>query len=179
VATFGINFVLTQTLSQGHPFHSTLASLRCTRQQDYGPCRVLQSGHAACILVKRVEKPTDNESASLLCCRVADADSPETISPRWPRRTSPHPSVRLGPRLLRRKYPVPLLRAGPDTETRPQSPGLGGTREGDRGRVRMSLPRRTARGRYYEWPIRHSVGRKMAFNGNIAESVGIRTLGLK
>jgi hypothetical protein len=41
---------------------------------------VLRSGHAARILVERVEKPTDNGSASLLCCRVADADSPETIS---------------------------------------------------------------------------------------------------
>src|SRR5229473_2383200 len=72
--------------------------------------------------MERREKPTDNGSASLLSCRVADADSPETISPRWPRRTSPHPSVRLAPRLLRLKYPVPLLRAGPDAETRPQSP---------------------------------------------------------
>ena len=83
---------------------------------------MLQSGHAARILVERVEKPTDNGLASLLCGRAADADSPETISPRWPRRTSPHPSVRLGPRLLRRKYPVPLLRAGPDAETGPRSP---------------------------------------------------------
>src|SRR5260370_30949470 len=84
--------------------------------------RVLRGGHAACILVEGVEKPTDNGSASLLCCRAADADSPKTISPRWRRRTSPHPSVRLGPRLLRRKYPGPLLMAGPNAETTPQSP---------------------------------------------------------
>jgi hypothetical protein len=42
--------------------------------------RVLHRGHAAYILVEPVEKPTDNRSASLFCCRVADADSPETIS---------------------------------------------------------------------------------------------------
>src|SRR5262249_30009975 len=55
---------------------------------------VLQGGHAVSILVERVENPTDNRSASLLCCRVADADSSETISPRWPRRTSPHTPLR-------------------------------------------------------------------------------------
>ena len=42
---------------------------------------MLQGGHAACILVERVEKPTDNGPARLLCYRVADADSPETIGP--------------------------------------------------------------------------------------------------
>jgi len=36
---------------------------------------VLQGGHAACILVKHVEKPTDNRAAPSLCCRVVDADS--------------------------------------------------------------------------------------------------------
>ncbi len=43
--------------------------------------RVLQRGHAACILVKRVEKPTDNRPARLLCYRVADADSSEAVHP--------------------------------------------------------------------------------------------------
>jgi hypothetical protein len=45
---------------------------------------VLQAGHAAGILAESVEKPTDNGSASLFCCHVADADSPETISPLAP-----------------------------------------------------------------------------------------------
>jgi hypothetical protein len=33
---------------------------------------VLQRGHAGYILVRRVEKPTDNGASRLLCCRVAD-----------------------------------------------------------------------------------------------------------
>jgi hypothetical protein len=53
--------------------------------------RVLHHGHATNILVKRVEKPTDNRSASLLCWRLADANSLGTISPSLARRTSPHP----------------------------------------------------------------------------------------
>ena len=36
---------------------------------------VLQRGHAACILAKRVDKPTDNGPARLLCYGVVDADS--------------------------------------------------------------------------------------------------------
>ena len=28
--------------------------------RDYGPCRALQGGHAACFRVERVKKPTDN-----------------------------------------------------------------------------------------------------------------------
>ncbi len=81
---------------------------------------MLRSGHAARILVERVEKPTDNGSASLLCGRAADADSPETISPRWPGALPQTP-----PCAWARGYfdnPVPLLRAGPDAEIRPQSP---------------------------------------------------------
>ena len=52
---------------------------------------MLQDGHAVYILVEPVEKATDKRSASLLCCRVADAGSSETISPSLARRTSPHP----------------------------------------------------------------------------------------
>jgi hypothetical protein len=43
---------------------------------------VLPGGHAACIVIERVENPTDNRPARLLCCRVADADSlKEAIGP--------------------------------------------------------------------------------------------------
>ncbi len=70
--------------------------------------RVLQGEHAACILVERVEKPTDNRPARLLCYRAADADSPETIGPLLAPAHFPTPPPRAwGPRLLRRKYPVP------------------------------------------------------------------------
>jgi hypothetical protein len=41
----------------------------------HDPAKVLQGGHAACIVAERVEKPTDNRPVQLLCCRVADADS--------------------------------------------------------------------------------------------------------
>jgi hypothetical protein len=44
-----------------------LASLRCTPQRDFGSCRGLRGGHAACILVERVEKATDNRPARSLC----------------------------------------------------------------------------------------------------------------
>src|SRR5216684_9376307 len=106
--------------------------------------RVLPGRHAACILVERVEKPTDNRPARLLSYRAAD-DSPEAISPRWPRRISQHP-----PRAWARGYfdglTGPVLRAGPDVETRPHSPS-GGYAKGNRGRVRMSSPRTAARRR--------------------------------
>jgi hypothetical protein len=66
---------------------------------------VLQGGHAADILVRLVEKPTDNRSASLLCCRVADAESPKMLSPALaPAHFPATPSMRLGPRLLRRTH---------------------------------------------------------------------------
>jgi hypothetical protein len=108
---------------------------------------VLQGGHAACILVEPVEKPTDNGLASLLCCRVADADSSETISPALAPAHFPHtPPCAWGPRLLRRKSPVPLLRAGPVCRKQDPNPPTKGLYEGDRGHARMSSPRRTARG---------------------------------
>ena len=127
--------------------------------------RVLPGRHAACILVERVEKPTDNRPARLLSYRAAD-DSPEAISPRWPRRISQHP-----PRAWARGYfdglTGPVLRAGPDVETRPHSPS-GGYAKGNRGRVRMSSPRTAARRMHNARPIRHSVGRKVAIHWNIA-----------
>src|SRR5258708_9343787 len=43
----------------------------------------------------------------------------------------------------------------------------------------MSSPRRTARGKYYARPIRHSEDRKVALNRNYCRSVTIQTLGLK
>src|SRR5258708_38435590 len=101
---------------------------------------VLQGGYATCILVESVEKPTDNRSASLLCCRVADADSPETISLALaPAHFPTHPLHAPGPAATSTEIPDPVLRAGPDVETRPQSPS-GGIREGDQGRVRISSP---------------------------------------
>src|SRR5216684_5421917 len=92
---------------------------------------VLPGRHAACILVERVEKPTDNRPARLLCYRAAD-DSRRSDQPRvGPRRISQYP-----PRAWARGYFDETHRsraeAGPDVETRPQSPPRG-LREGDRG----------------------------------------------
>jgi len=53
-------------------------------------------GHAVYILVERVEKPTYKRAAPSLCCRVADADSLETIGRRWPRRPSRYTLPRWG-----------------------------------------------------------------------------------
>jgi hypothetical protein len=139
---------------------------------------VLQDGHAVYILVEPVEKATDKRSAPLLCCRVADAGSSETISPPLARRSSPPPSVRLGLRLLRRKYPVPMLRAGTGLSQQDPIPRHGAPQRGPRSRADV-LPRGTARSDDYAWPIRHSVDQKAAPNWNIAESVANRTLGLK
>jgi hypothetical protein len=84
----------------------------------------LPGRHAACILVGRVEKPTDNRPARLLCYRAAD-DSRRSDQPRvGPRRISLHP-----PRAWARGYfdvvTGPVLRAGPDVDTRPHSPSGG------------------------------------------------------
>ena len=86
--------------------------------------------------------------------------------------------MRLGPRLFD-GIPGPVAEGGTGRRNKTPIPRQGGTTDGDRGRVRMSLPRRTAREIDYARPIRHSVDRKVALNRNIAESVGIRTLGLK
>jgi hypothetical protein len=108
---------------------------------------VLRRGHAAYILVEAVEKPTDNGSASLLCCRVADVGSPETISPALPPGAFPHnPPRAWGPRLLRRKYPIPVLRARTGLRNKTPIPRQGAPRRGSRSRADV-LPRGTARGR--------------------------------
>jgi hypothetical protein len=91
---------------------------------------VLQLGDAASILVERVGKPTDNRSASLLCCRAADADSSETISPALAPAHFPTPLHAPGARGYFDELTGPVLRAGPDAETRPQSPDKGGTTKG-------------------------------------------------
>ncbi len=91
---------------------------------------VLQDGHAVNILIEPVENATDKRSAPLLCCRVADAGSSETISPRWPGALPHPPSVRLGLRLLRRKYPVPMLRAGTGLSQQDAIPRQGAPQKG-------------------------------------------------
>jgi hypothetical protein len=142
---------------------------------------VLQSGHAADILVRLVEKPTDNPTSTVvLLSEVADRFSGSDQPSVGPGRISQHPLHAPGaPRLLRRNSPVPLLRTGPDVETRPKSPSGGIRAKGTKVACGMSSPRKTARGRYYARPIRHSVDQKVAPNKNYCRSVTIQTLGLK
>ena len=98
---------------------------------------VLRRGHAAYILVESVEKPTDNGSASLLCTRTADADSPET-SPALPPAHFPTPLHAPGAAATSTEVPGPRAEGGDLTfVTRPQSPDKG-HHEGDRSRERMS-----------------------------------------
>jgi hypothetical protein len=47
-------------------YHLTNTRFSTSRFAPLHP-QVLRGGHAACILVERVEKPTDNGSARLLC----------------------------------------------------------------------------------------------------------------
>ncbi len=56
---------------------------------------MLLGGHAACILLERVEKPTDNKPRGRFVT-VADADSPGAIGPSLARRV-PHSPPALGP----------------------------------------------------------------------------------
>jgi hypothetical protein len=140
--------------------------------------QVLRRGHAAYIVVESVEKATDNRSASLLCCRVADADSPETIGLALPRALSPTPLHAPGAAATSTEVPGPRAEGRDRTfVTRPRSPDKG-TTKGTGSRADL-LPRRTARGRDYAWPMGHSVGRKVALSGILLESVAIRALGLK
>jgi hypothetical protein len=90
--------------------------------------QVLQRGHAACFLVKRVEKPTDNWPACLLCYPYGDADFGR--SPAVGPGAFPDPPPRAwGPRRFSTEVPGPVLRAGPDVDTRPTPPK--GHHEGD------------------------------------------------
>jgi hypothetical protein len=68
--------------------------------------QVLPARHAACILVERVEKPTDNRPARLLCYRAAD-DSAEAISPALGPGAFPYTLHAPGPAATSTKSPVP------------------------------------------------------------------------
>ena len=104
---------------------------------------VLHGGHAAGILVERVENPTDKRPASSLCYGVADPASPEANRPVVGPGAFPHTPPRAGAR----GYfdGTHRSRAEGGTGPRSKTPIPGGHREGDRGGVRVSLPRRTAR----------------------------------
>ena len=115
----------------------------------------------------RTRRETDRQQAGtvVLSSDVADADSPVRSARRWPWRISPHPSSAWA-----RGYFDELIRSraeggGRTVETGPPSPDKR-HQEGDRGRVRMSSPRGTARGRHVARPIRLSVGRRVALNRN-------------
>jgi hypothetical protein len=99
-------------------------------------------------------------SMDALLHQVADADSPARSARRWPRRIFPMP-FRAGAHDCfdenRRSH------AEGGTGRRNKTPALPRRhREGDRGRVRASLARRTARGRHHDEAIWHSAGRKVA-----------------
>jgi hypothetical protein len=90
---------------------------------------VLQDGHAVYILVEPVEKATDKRSAPLLCCRVADAGSSETISPPLARGTSPPPLRAPGPAATSTEVPGPHAEGRDRTfPARPHPPTRGTTK---------------------------------------------------
>src|SRR5262249_42585730 len=128
--------------------------------------RVLQGGHASWIVVERVEKPTDNRPARSFChptwlMLILQCDRPVVGPGAFPH-TPPAP----GPAATSTNSSGPVLEGGGRTvETGPPSPDKR-HQEGDRGRVRMSSPRGTARGRHVARPIRLSVGRRVALNRN-------------
>jgi len=115
----------------------------------------------------------------VLLSEVADRDSAEAISPALAPGAFPTPPRAWGPAATSTDSPVPLLRTGPDVETRPKSPSGGIRAKEIKVACGMSSPRRTARGKYYARPIRHSEDRKVALNRNYCRSVTIQTLGLK
>jgi len=111
--------------------------------------------------VERVEKPTDSRPARLLCSLAADADSlgdRPVVGPG----ASPTPLPRWG-QCCFDGSPNPVLSVSGADRTRRNTP----SREETSRRRPMSSPRRTARAKLYSG-IRHSVGRKVAVNTNIA-----------
>jgi hypothetical protein len=88
----------------------------------------------------------------------------------------PHTPRAPGPAATSTEVPGPRAEGKDRTfATRPQSPDKG-HREGDRDRERCPAAWNRAHNDYVR-SIRRSVGRKMALNWNIVESVVIRTLG--
>jgi hypothetical protein len=63
----------TAASTRSRPMPNTARSFRATRRccrcarSGHGPCRVLRDGHAARILVERVEKPTDKRPTQRFC----------------------------------------------------------------------------------------------------------------
>jgi hypothetical protein len=139
---------------------------------------VLQGGHAFSILVVRVEKPTDNSLAQSFCHRTWLMLILQEISPALAPAHFPTPLRAPGPAATSTELTGPVAEGGTGRRNKTQIPLRGHTREGDKGRARMSSPRRTARGRNYARPIRHSEDRKVALNRNYCRSVIIKTLGL-
>src|SRR5712671_3118555 len=147
----------------GQPQRSSVAGR--TRLLD--PCRTCR------------EADRQASGVVVLLSEVADRDSAEAISPALAPGAFPTPPRAWGPAATSTDSPVPLLRTGPDVETRPKSPSGGIRAKEIKVACGMSSPRRTARGKFYARPIRHSVDRKVALNRNYCRSVTIQTLGLK
>jgi len=112
--------------------------------------------------VSRSRQTTDRHSRFV--SQVADADSSRsaTLAPAH----FPTPPPCAWARGYFDELTGPVAEGGTGRRNKTPIPQLGGIREGNRGCVRMSSPRRTARGRNYARPIRHSVGRSVALNGN-------------
>jgi hypothetical protein len=125
---------------------------------------VLHRGHSGCILVESVEKPTDNRSASLLCCRLADF--PKT-SPALPPAHFPIPPPASGAAATSTEVPVPVL--DPNRPTRGTTKGMGGWCYDVESHAVEITHRRSG----FVWT------KKWAFNWSTAESVAIRIRGLK
>jgi hypothetical protein len=87
-------------------------------------------------------------------------------APRWAPAHFPTPSTRLGPRPLRRSHRS-RAEGGTGLSRLDPNPPQGATRRGRRSRADVITRTATRRG-HNARPIRHSVGRKVAINWNIA-----------
>jgi len=142
---------------------------------------VLPGGHAACILVERVEKPTDKRPAqSFYYPKWLNVILRKRSARRWPPAHFPIPPPRAwGPAATSTELTGPVAEGGTGSSKQDLNPPQGAyTRRGPRSRA--EYPNHVEpHERYYAQPIRHSVDRKVALNRNYCRSVTIRTLGLK
>jgi hypothetical protein len=130
-----------------------------------GPCSTV-AGRTRLLDRCRTCREADRQATGsvVLLSEVVDRDSSERISQTLAPAHFPHTPPCAWARGYFDGLTGPVLRAGPDVETRPKSPSGGIRARETQVACGMSSPRRTARGKYYVRPIRHSEDRKMALH---------------